>query len=209
MSSVLNKLYTGVHQHTRHLLPRWQQRANGVRYTGRLGDGLNDVQPAGDPYYECGLVESIRCKVEDGDDVTIVGGGHGITALAAEQEGGDVTVYEPAARMARRLCHRVKGTVVCEGFYEDKNVYGDGSTRLTGADLDACDVLVLDCEGVEHQVIRDLTESPRVILVETHGFLGAPKDKVWEEMSKIGFDVSVVALQDKEKGIWVLEGMRG
>lgn len=187
-------------------MPPWQHRANGVEYTGRLGDGVNFVQPAGDPYYECGLVESIRYNVEKGDEVTIIGGGHGITALAAENNGGSVTVYEPSPRLASRLCRRVSGTVVCEGFYEDKNVYGDGTTRLSGAELDACDVLILDCEGVEHKVIRDLTESPRIIVVETHGFLGAPKDVVWEEMSKIGFDVSVVAVQDKDKGVWVLEG---
>lgn len=208
ITSFMNKAYTGVHQHARHLLPRWQHKANGVPYTGRLGDAFNFVQPAGNPYYECGLVESIRYNVEEDDDVRIVGGGHGITSLAAERQGGRVTVYEPSPRLASKLCRRVSGTVVCEGFYEDKNVYGDGTTRLTGADLDACDVLVLDCEGVEHKVIRDLTESPRVIVVETHGFLGAPKDVVWEEMSKIGFDVSVVALQDKEKGVWVLEGVK-
>lgn len=204
--SFLNKAYTGVHQHTRHLLPQWQQRANGVPYTGRLGDCFNFVQPAGDPYYECGLVEAIRYNVRDGDDVTIIGGGHGVTSLAAEQQGGRVTVYEPSPRLASRLCRRVNGKVVCEGFYEDKNVYGDGSTRLTGADIERCDVLVLDCEGVEHKVIRDLKESPRVVVVETHGFLGAPKNVVWEELSNIGFDVCVVALQDKDRGVWVLQG---
>jgi hypothetical protein len=49
----------------------------------------------------------------------------------------------------------------------------------------------MDCEGAEVEILRELTIEPRVILVETHGVLGAPTDVVASLLEKRGYVVSL------------------
>jgi hypothetical protein len=78
-------------------------------------------------------------------------------------------------------------------------VYGSGSDLgavLPPSQLPPCDVLQLDCEGAEVEILWELTIQPRVILVETHGVLGAPTDLVASLLEKRGYVVSLRGLAE-------------
>lgn len=66
----------------------------------------------------------------------------------------------------------------------------DGSERVDPASLPDCDVLQLDCEGAEREILDGLKISPRNILVETHGFRGAPTDDVRDQLESRGYQVT-------------------
>lgn len=56
--------------------------------------------------------------------------------------------------------------------------------------LPPCDLLELDCEGVEVEILRGMIIQPRVILVETHGMYGAPADLIASLLEQRGYAVS-------------------
>jgi Methyltransferase FkbM domain len=57
-------------------------------------------------------------------------------------------------------------------------------------ELPPCDVLELDCEGSEVGILRDMLIEPRIVAVETHGFLGAPTGDVRNVLENRGYQVS-------------------
>jgi hypothetical protein len=153
--------------------------------------------------YEQTLIDALKSEIRVGDSVTIVGGGEGVTAVVAAQavgETGSVVCFEGGGwgvqkvkatgirnKMSRRLT--VKHAVVGEAI----NVYGDPAQLSTlvvaPAELPACDILELDCEGAEIVILRNMTIRPRVIVVETHGFYGAPTVVVKEILEELGYAV--------------------
>jgi hypothetical protein len=62
-------------------------------------------------------------------------------------------------------------------------------TTVHPSELPSCDILELDCEGAEIGILRDMTIQPRVIAVETHGFLGAPTSAARELLEARGYHV--------------------
>jgi hypothetical protein len=153
--------------------------------------------------YEQTLIGALKSEIRVGDSVTIVGGGEGVTAVVAAQavgETGSVVCFEGSGwgvrkvkatgirnKMSKRLT--VKHAVVGEAI----NVYGDPGQLSTlvvaPAELPACDILELDCEGAEIVILRNMTIRPRVIVVETHGFCGAPTVVVKELLEELGYAV--------------------
>jgi hypothetical protein len=61
-------------------------------------------------------------------------------------------------------------------------------------------VLQLDCEGAEVEILREIIDQPRVILVETHGLCGAPTDLVASLLEARGYAVSHRGLAEPQKG---------
>jgi hypothetical protein len=138
-----------------------------------------------------------------GDRVTVVGGGEGVTAVVAAQavgETGSVVCFEGSGwgvrkvmatgirnKVSRRLT--VKHAVVGKAI----DVYGDPGQLSTlvvaPAELPESDVLELDCEGAEIVILRNMTIRPRVIVVETHGFYGAPTVVVKELLEELDYTV--------------------
>ena len=57
------------------------------------------------------------------------------------------------------------------------------------AEIPDCDVLEMDCEGAETSILSEMSIRPRVILVETHGCLGAPTSDVRDLLITIGYEV--------------------
>lgn len=153
--------------------------------------------------YEQTLIGALQSEIRVGDSVTIVGGGEGVTAVVAAQavgETGSVVCFEGSGwgvrkvkgtairnKVSRRLT--VKHAVVGEAI----NVYGDPgqlSTLIVApAELPACDILELDCEGAEIAILRNMTIRPRVIAVETHGYAGAPTVVVKKLLEELGYTV--------------------
>jgi hypothetical protein len=189
--------------------------AGAVRYGGvpvaiepqrRWGDGAVPAtwtpEEARDvPDYEAALLVGLRRHVRAGDRVTVVGGGVGVTAtFAAMQAGpaGRVVCYEggaEGAEVVRRTAAlngvterlEVRHAVVARAL----SVYGTGpyGDVVPPADLEACDVLELDCEGAEAEILREMTIRPRAVLVETHGLYGATTDLVAGLLRGLGYRV--------------------
>jgi hypothetical protein len=154
------------------------------------------------PGYEQGLVLAMKDNAQPGDRVVVVGGGLGVTAaiaaIAVGENGcvecfeGDMSGVKAVTRTAAlngldgRL--RVHHAVVGENVW----VYGSSvlGTTVTPSELPQCDVLELDCEGAEIAILREMVILPRVVVVETHGFLGAPTTKVQTILESRGYQVT-------------------
>jgi len=115
-------------------------------------------------------------------------------ARAAGSE-GHVTVYEASEERFSDLNRAIRFNDVEDRVEailgivgDDVEVYGKkGRKLISPTDLPDCDVLELDCEGAELKILREIDISPRNILVETHGFRGAPTSKVEELLRERGY----------------------
>ena len=208
--SMLRGLLTLYRVTLREFMPARGQAAFGgvpVSEKKRWGDealsriwpfaGLGDI-----PLYEMGLVAVIRSHVRPGDRVVIVGGGIGVTAVhtaMAVGAAGSVTCFEGslgsiASTRGTLVINKLPVEVDLRHAVVGRNVGVYGSTGGAGvvapADLPACDVLQLDCEGSELDIIGGLAVRPRCILVETHGFLGAGSAAVARALEERGYRVS-------------------
>lgn len=173
------------------------------------GVGVPSVEPETQrdywPEFEDGTSMALRRRVCRGDDVVVVGGGQGITTVIAARMThfeGTVRTYEANSEMLVTLrrtveLNRVADLVTLEhaavGPVSDRSeeMFGpcDGD-RLTPADLPACDVLELDCEGSELDVLRGMESHPRVVIVETHEPLGVPSTEVRDVLVDNGYRIA-------------------
>lgn len=188
-------------------LPRRPTEYNGVTVrAARLFDSVIPYQ-SGHPngsQYESALVAGLREWAEVGDDVVIVGGGWGVTAVvAANQVGpeGHVDVYEGSKEFADRIHETLelndvqdRVTVHHAIVGEERRIRGrkESADRLSPSGLPACDILELDCEGTEREIVQALEKReslPETILVETHGNLGAPPDEIADLLESLGYRV--------------------
>lgn len=172
-SGPIRRLVQPIYDETiRELLPRKIKVYNGVpANTGRLLDTtLNQ------PDYKRGTIEPLRDYVRRGDQVVIVGGGWGISAVVAAQAGGDVIVYEAAREMVDIVRQTVRLNRLEDAIEVRHNtigpaldVYGrDIGPSISINELPSCDVLELDCEGAERSILSSLEQRPSVIIVEIH-----------------------------------------
>ncbi len=179
------------------------------------------------PSYEAALIGGLNAHVQPGDRVVVVGGGAGVTAtIAAQLAGpdGHVTCFEGGRQSAAavRKTAEINGvsdrlTVEHAIVARSVAVFGDAPDRafVSPSELPDCDVLELDCEGAEIDILPHLVIRPRVLLVETHGFRGAPTQAVRELMESLGYDVADQGIAEprvrafcEENDIRVLEGLR-
>lgn len=226
----------GYRRGVRPLLPT----AGPVRYAGmdtarnwKWGDGRvprrwrpHEVEDL--PGYEAALLAGIEAHVRPGDRVVVVGGGVGVTAVAAALRAGPqgrVTCFE-GGRQGVRL---VRETATLNGV-EDRvevrhavvgrlvSVYGTPPDHavLAPTALQPCDVLELDCEGAEVDILTEMTIRPRVVLVETHGVRGAPTERVRALLEGLGYGVADAGVAEpraralcEANDIHVLYGVRG
>jgi hypothetical protein len=160
--------------------------------------------------FEGGLASVHREHTCPGEDVAVVGGGFGITTVAAVEAGARVTVYEASAdRLAAlretlrlnavdagqvTLRQAVVGTLA-EAEAEGKGLDPDAVRTVAPADLLPCDVLELDCEGAERAVLRGLRDAaaddslPRLVAVEVHPIkLGHSPGEVVDLLSGLGYE---------------------
>lgn len=153
------------------------------------------------PQYDSGTVDGIRDHVTEGDMVVIIGGGFGVTTVAAARqvgESGTVLTYEAAEERVRdvRKAAEYDGVSdrvsVLHALIErvDKAI-GEvgGAPTVPARALPPCDVLVLDCDGPEARILRDLSIEPRVILANTAGRFGSPEAAVQEALTDLGYRV--------------------
>lgn len=170
----------------------------------------SDYRPTGAtdiPGYEATLCHCLSRLVTRGDHVVVVGGGLGVTTVhAATATGGEgrVTVYEASEARFADLTRAIRFNEVddrveaIQGVVgNDVKVYGEKTgKRIFPADLPVCDVLELDCEGAEVTILEEMEILPRNIVVETHGFRGAPTSKVKGLLSDRGYRVTDLGLAE-------------
>lgn len=172
------------------------------------------------PEYEVPLMRMVRDQVEPGDSVVVVGGGLGVSTVVAAREvgaGGDVETYEGSASQFDAVkdtvsLNRVEENVTVHhaivGSLQDQSAseYGaaEGAKTVDPVDLPACDVLVLDCEGAEREILETMECTPRVVVVETHGFLGSPEDAVVQRLNDRGYTVVDREAEVESRGVYVL-----
>lgn len=208
----------------RSLLPRRIVSYNGVPVrASHLGDRIIPWEQTDIPDYETALVDGIRRHVSEGDTVSIVGGGWGVsTVVAAKQVGetGHVITYEGGkdayenVRETTRLNDINERVTVQHGIVAEAiSLRGDGTEAkiIPPSELPECDVLVLDCEGAELEILEQMDCRPRTLLVETHGMFGATEAKVRAILKELDYEVTAQSVAEErlsefceEKGIYVL-----
>lgn len=199
----------------RPLLPRKLAVCNGVVTRRQRLLDATDVHPN----YESTLVAATVWAVEAGDDVVVIGGGYGVTAVRAAwaARNVDVRCYEPSDEHAAIIAetaalngvgsavtveHAAVGPVV--------QAYGptDGADRVGPADLPECDVLVMDCEGAERAILDELAVRPRALVVESHGAVGSPPPVVAGLLDAAGYAIDSRVVDDETDGIEVFAATR-
>ncbi|MGK7295282.1 MAG: hypothetical protein ACNS61_05525 [Candidatus Wenzhouxiangella sp. M2_3B_020] len=208
-------------------LPLREPTYNGVSIAPR-----RFWQRRNEPAYEHALVKAIRNNVRTGDAVVVAGGGLGVSSVVAARHcgaSGQVWTFEPVSRLVERVKdtarrnrmqpritvrHALLGAF--EGGEECRRNYGapDCDETLGAADLPDADVWVLDIEGAEQLVLSGLRsvpfgERPRTIIVETHGFLGAPTQATEGLLRSLEYDVTWCGAEVAERDVHVLCGVRG
>jgi len=177
-------------KHVRPKLPRRETKyakLNGVlasRMDARILDNYIGVVN-----YEGPLIRGMKESIQRGDQVVIVGGGRGVSAVVAAKlvgPEGQVTVYEGAESMIPRIEDtlavnsitnvNINHNIVSEAIslYDDDG----GANVIPPDDLPECDTLVLDCEGAELNILSELPYNPRSVVVETHGHYGSPTEQI-------------------------------
>lgn len=177
------------------------------------------------PDYEAALIAGVRDNVRAGDSVVIVGGGLGVsTVVAVNATGrrGTVETYEASEAQFEQIGETVRLNKVAENVelnhaivgeyldYNSEQYGGEGSAdTVEPAELPKSDVLVLDCEGAEIEILEQLSYEPRVIIVETHAFLGAPEEEVREILDERNYDIISRGVESASKGVFVISAVLG
>ena len=157
--------------------------------------------------YEQGLVASVRSQVEPGDDVVVVGGGLGVSTVAAAEaarDDGSVQVFEGARQAAAITRETANRNDVADRVTVDHTIVADavslngdpGDADLVApTDLPTADVLVMDCEGAEMAILDGLTDRPRTVVVETHRNREAVRRQLTDEL---GYEIANAELAEPE-----------
>lgn len=210
----------------RPLLPKTTGSYNGVRVPNseaRLGDSLVPWHTTDIPGYEGAIVRSIREHTKDGDRVVIVGGGWGVSTVAAARcvgADGSVVTFEGSESAVRNVEETVRLNDISERItirhaivsraYSLRGERGEAAV-VSPAELPGCEVLVLDCEGAERAILDEMEIRPRVLVVETHGMFNAPLEKITTMIETKGYSITDVSVAEErlrefcvENGVYVV-----
>jgi len=129
------------------------------------------------PVYEGPEVDGVKKFVGGHDDVVVIGGGYGVTAVhAANNTSGTVTVVEADQERYQNLSKTFDANGVSNkiqslfGYLGNLHIDLDDSNipLIAYQDIPEADVWDMDCEGAEVEILQNLPYKPKVILVETH-----------------------------------------
>ena len=154
------------------------------------------------PNAQGGMILAHKKLTRPDDTVVIVGGGNGITSVIAANivgKTGKVIVYEGGVKMVKNisLTLELNGVTNSVQIYHaivgsKISIYGKTANAkiISAKDLPGCDVLELDCEGSEVGILKNMTISPRVIIVEIHPWLFSEKpDWVTDYLRYLGYRI--------------------
>lgn len=159
--------------------------------------------------WKAGTVGAVQETVSAGDTVVEIGGGFGVcTVWAAREAGrngqGQVITYEAAKNRVDVIRETIGLNEVDDSVTvrhavvgESVDVFGEmaGASEVPPSDLPEGDVLVMDCEGAELEILKRIREDtewrPRELVVETHGFAGAPTEEVVGNLENLSYTTDV------------------
>ena len=154
-----------------------------------------------DPFYEEGLINRVQGTVRPGDDVVIIGGGNGISAVVAAWKtgsDGQLFVFEPAEQQVEKIHHiselnGIQDVLTVNHAHVGRLVSTFGnvsdSSHVPPKELPECDVLVMDCEGAELEILSNMEIKPDQIVVETHGMLDSSQNEVVDLLKDNGYEI--------------------
>lgn len=162
-----------------------------------------------DPEYEHTEVESLRTYARKGDNVVIIGGGLGVTAVVASKVADEkVTVFEQSQSTYRILKRTVELNDCTDNIDIELMAVGEiaGSNfthkqpseveRMSPTELPYADVYEMDCEGAETTILQKMNIRPPVLLIETHD----NHKEVYNILNDIGYDIIEVIDNGKSQG---------
>jgi len=187
---------------------------NGVAVRGASLYSKVDIFPE----HEAQLISAIRNYVKNGEKALVIGGGSGAsTVVVAHQVGdtGSVISYEGNKNSFSRVketinLNKVDDRVEVHHIIVEKPVYLIGEIGnpkiLPAKDFPDCDALVMDCEGAELPILQNMQIKPRLIIVETHPSLNAPKEETMKLLDKLGYDI--ISTDTRGEALDVLSAIR-
>jgi hypothetical protein len=119
----------------------------------------------------------IENSYQPGDDVIIVGGGYGASAIKSASKvcpEGNIICYEGDEKRADCIRETIRHNDLTDNIQVRSAIVGtayDGtqsSNIISSYNLPTCDILELDCEGSELNILQNIDTNPRLILVELH-----------------------------------------
>lgn len=168
------------------VLPAKKRLLNGVSVRDSFWGQPGFLGGVDQPNYEEGLCESIREHVVADDIVLIIGGGKGVSSVIAAKQAtnsGKVFVFEGNPEQAEKIVETARLNDVHDiisifseivEVEEAHLILGSESNKYRPiTELPEHDVLVLDCEGAESNILREMHLDARVIIVETHGLFNS------------------------------------
>ena len=152
------------------------------------------------PHYKEGLVQAAHDVIEPGMVVDEIGTGRGVLTTHCLKAGADrVRGYEAADDMLKIANNTLARNVGSDWSSrvdlhhavvgEPSHVYGTAAENVVApSTLSDADVLLMDVEGAEQPILRQLETAPAIVIVETHPERGAPADETLELLEAAGYD---------------------
>lgn len=187
---------------------------NGVAVRGTSLSSEVDIFPE----HEAELISAIRNHVQHGEKALVIGGGSGAsTVVVAHQVGnnGSVIAYEgnknSTARSKETInLNKVDDRVTIKHAIIEKPVYLVGEIgqppTIAAKNLPDCDALIMDCEGAEIPILKNIQIRPRLIIVETHPLLNSPKDEVIKLLKNLEYEI--ISSDSRNESLDVLSAIR-
>jgi len=154
------------------------------------------------------LIESIRNFISSGEKVILIGAGTGAsTASASRQVGsnGSVHAFEASDRAVSKCKDTVRLNQVddiadCTHAIIEAPIHVVGHSndakQLSATDLPTCDTLVMDCEGAEREILRNIEKYPEKIIVETHSHFDSSSNMIREILSNEYTEINTLKRSD-------------
>ncbi|WP_253739104.1 hypothetical protein [Halohasta salina] len=194
--------------------PRIYQRCNKVTIRHhRIGEICSAEYDTGGfirPTYEEGLRRGAQKVIQPGDDVTILGGGAGVVTTHASRyagPNGSVRVFEASQEMVDVLEETIRRNRTSAPVEVNHAVVGDieevwgelGSPEnVCTNELPSADVYIIDIEGAELEILNEIPQ-PRAVVVESHGVLEAPTNKVIGTLLERGYNIKTVGVAEPSR----------
>lgn len=154
----------------------------------------------------------------EGDTVVVVGGGNGVSSIAAAEKvgfDGEVLVYEASSDLVPALRESMDLNQVADRVEVIQAIVGQPGSSIWGpsgdspvvsaSELPKMDVLELDCEGAELKILRNLSNYPRVLTVEAHPQFGVPVEDIRNWLTRENYEV---ARESKTGNVHHFTGLR-
>lgn len=154
-------------------------------------------------------IEAIQEYLKKDEDITIIGGGYGVTAKYAHQitedGNGIVKVIEASKSQIEKMQDVKKWNdldiELIHGLVgKEVNIYGEKGQpeRIDINEIDS-EVIQMDIEGSECSVLEEMTDGPPKIIIESHGSEGCSSENVENKLKDLDYDTEILGPERDEQ----------